>query len=455
MESTSGFPEQTADPFQLVQEASGLKEEALHPAGAALYLEQARQLLGQLAKTPVTHRSFAPHRVLSWLLREVLEGGERVEYADLKWRAERFWLLVLVRPDGYLVSALTGTPLQRMGSLKLMEGEWKVGSLVVGDFYFSHGGVFYPVTEALRRADGPPLAELGLGRDPLNAALDGAQDAMGEMAIALAQSILHPIRNMEDLAQLPTTVAHLITSSPEYFARYGAMSREDQIREAARLSTHVIMMLGGARATVGRMGGLGAELPVLSLTARGEMVLGRVVVAGGTTSTTVSMNLGALSILHMAGRSRGNTGGGSSKAGKDTKTASAQGPGRWTYKKPTTDSKDSLDYQEQVTGRPAWWVYMIGEVEFDGFKARELLEAKGPGYCSFFNADGTPKYWYKNSGKFDEMMEQARKQSKMARQVGLPLTWHVADAKVTEFLRKIFEKEGWNNITVRHTPPAR
>ncbi|HYO60189.1 Tox-REase-5 domain-containing protein [Archangium sp.] len=449
-----GFPEQTADPFQVVQETSGLEEEARHPAGAALYLEQARQLLGRLAKTPVTQRSFAPRRVLLWLLREVLEGGERVEYADLKWRAERFWLLVLVRPDGYLVAALTGTPIQRMGPLELVGGEWKVGHLAVGDFYFSHGGVFYPVTEALRRADNPPLAELSLGRDPLNAALDGAQDAMGEMAVALAQSILHPIRTVEDLAQLPTTVAHLIASSPEYFARYGAMSREDQIREAARLSTHVIMMLGGAKATVGRMGGLGAELPVLSLTAKGEMVLGRVVVAGGTTTTTVGMDLGALSILHMASRGQRNTGGGS-RAGKVTKTASTQGPGRWTYKKPTTRSEDSLDYQEQITGRPAWWVYMIGEVEFDGIKARELLEAKGPGYCSFFNADGTPKYWYRNSGKFDEMMRQAADQSKMAQQVGLPVIWHVADANVAKFLREIFKDEGWNNITVRHTQPAR
>jgi hypothetical protein len=463
-EGVGGIPEQTADPFQVVQEASGLEQKARHPAGAALDQEQARQLLSRLAKTPVTQRNFAPRRVLSWLLREVLEGGERVEllrevleggerveYADLKWRAERFWLLVLVRPDGYLVAALTGTPLQRLGPLELMEGEWTVGHLVVGDFYFSHGGVFYPVTEALRRANSPPLAELGLGRDPLNAALDGAQDALGEMAMAPAQSILHPIRTLADLAQLPTTVAHLIASSPEYFARYGAMSREDQIREAARLSTHVIMMLGGAKAPVGRTGGLGAELPVLSLTARGEMVLGRVVVAGGTATTTVGMDLGALSILHMAG----STGGRSSKAGKDTKTASAQGPGKWTYKTPTTDSKNSLDYQEQVTGRPAWWVYMIGEVEFDGFKARELLEAKGPGYCSFFNADGTPKYWYRNSGKFDEMMRQAADQSRMAQQVGLPVTWHVADANVAKFLGEIFKKNGWNNITVRHTQPAR
>ncbi|MFE8605746.1 Tox-REase-5 domain-containing protein [Archangium violaceum] len=448
--AAGGFPEQMQDPFQVVQEASGLGEEAWHPVGAALYVEQARQLLGWLAKTPVTQRSLAPRRALSWLLREVLEGGERVDYADLKWRAERFERLVLVRPDGYLVAALDGTPLQRRGPLRLVEGEWWVGHLVVGAFYFSRGGVFYPVTEALRCADSPPLAELGLGRDPLNAALDGAQDALAEMTLALAHSVLHPIRTLEDLGQLPTTVAYLIATSPEYFARYGAMSREDQIREAARLSTHLLMMLGGVRATVGRMGGLGADLPVLSLTARGELVLG-----GAMVASTVGVDLSALSILHMAGKGRGsNTGGANGKAGKGSKTAPARSPGRWTYKKPTNESKRSQDYQEQVTGRPAWWVYMIGEVEFDGIKLGELLEAKGPGYCSFFETDGTPKPWFRNSGKFDEMMEQARKQSNMARQLGMPVSWHVADARVAEFLRKFFKNREWDNITVHHTQPV-
>ena len=454
--SAGGFPEQmedlfqTRDLFQVVQEASGLGEEERHPAGAALYVEQARQLLGRLAKTPVTQRNFAPRRALSWLLREVLEGGERVEYADLKWRAERFEWLVLVRPDGYLVAALDGTPLQRRGPLELMDGEWWVGRLVVGGFYFSHGGVFYPVTEALRREVSTPLAELGLGRDPLNAALDGAQEALAEIARALAQSILHPIRTLEDLGQLPTTVAHLIATSPEYFARYGAMSREDQIREAARLSTHLLLMLGGARATVGRMGGLGSEVPVLSLTARGELVLG-----GAMVASTAGMDLGALSILHMAGKGQGrNTGGASGKAGKASQTAPARSPGRWTYKKPTNESKRSQDYQEQVTGRPAWWVYMIGKLEFDGIKLGELLEAKGPGYCSFFEADGSPKPWYVASGGFKELMEQARNQSKMAEQVGMPVTWHVADAKVVAFLRETFKDNNWTNITVHHTRPA-
>ncbi|HZI04897.1 MAG TPA: Tox-REase-5 domain-containing protein [Archangium sp.] len=452
--AAGGFPEQTRDFFQVVQEASGLGEEARHPAGAALYLEQARQLLGRLAKTPVTQRSFAPRRALCWLLREVLEGGERVEYADLKWRAERFGSVVLVRPDGYLVTALDGTPLQHLGPLVLVEGEWWVGRFVVGGFYVSHGGVFYPATEALRRADGPPLAELGLGRDALNAALDGAQVALAEMTLTLAHSLLHPIRTLEDLGQLPTTLAHLIASSPEYFARYGAMSREDQIREAARLSTHLLLLMGGARATVGRLGGLGAELPVLSVTAEGELVLGGAVVAAGTTAT-VGLDLSALSILHMAGSSQGNTRSASGKAGKGTKTVPAQGPGKWTYKKPTTESKQALDYQEQVTGRPAWYVYMVGAVEFDGFNGKALLEAKGGSYKNFLTKDGTAQLWFEAGKGFKGLLEQARRQSEAARTLNLPVVWYVAEAEFANFLQKLFEKNGWGNITVHPKPAAR
>jgi hypothetical protein len=454
--SAGGFPEQTTvDPFQLVQQACGLEEEARHPVGAALYGEQARQLLGRLAKTRMTQRSFASRRALFWLLGEVLESGERVEYAELRRRTRRFWHLVMVRPDGYLVAALTGEPIQRMGQLTLQAGEWKVGSLVIGDFYFSRGGVLYPVNDVLRRANTPPWAELGLGRDWFNAALDGAQDAMGEMAVALAQSILHPIRGVEDLIQLPTTVALLIASSPEYFARYADMSREDQIREAARLSMHLLTLFGGgggAVGTTGRMGGLGT---VLAVTAEGLLEMRTVVVAGGTMTTTLGVELGALSILHMSGSGQGNTGGGSANAGTASNPAPTHGPGRWTYKTPTTDSEDALDYQEQVTGQPAWRVYMIGEVEFDGFNGKELLEAKGASYKKFLEKDGTAKPWFESGKGFQGLMEQAGKQSKLAETLNLPVVWHVAEAEFANFLRKRFKREGWTNIDVRHTSPAR
>jgi hypothetical protein len=94
---------------------------------------------------------------------------------------------------------------------------------------------------------------------------------------------------------------------------------------------------------------------------------------------------------------------------------------------------------------------MIGKLEFDGFNGLELLEAKGPGYCSFFNPDGTPKYWYVISGGFKEMMTQAKRQSQAARDLGYPVAWHVADSKVAEFLRKYFERNDLKNITVHYT----
>jgi hypothetical protein len=305
--SAGGIFGRELDAFQKVQEACGLEEEVWHPAGAALYMEQARQLLGRLAKTSVTQKSFGPRLALSWLLREALAGGERVEYAELKRRTERFWPLVLVRPDGYLVTALGGNPIQRMGPVVLKEGVLRAGNLVVGAFYFSLGGVLYPVDDSLRRVATIPWAELGLERDWLNAALDGAQDAVGEMALALEQSVLHPIRSAEDLAQLPTTVALLIASSPEYFARYGAMSMQDQIREAARLATHLLMMFGSSAGTVGRVGALGSELPVLAVSADGVLAVRTVAVSAGTATTTLEVGAGSLSVLHMANQGPGES----------------------------------------------------------------------------------------------------------------------------------------------------
>ena len=64
------------------------------------------------------------------------------------------------------------------------------------------------------------------------------------------------------------------------------------------------------------------------------------------------------------------------RAKKAPKTPASPGPGKWMYKTPTTQSPRALDYQEQVTGQPAWRVYQVGGTEFDGFTGK-LLEAKG------------------------------------------------------------------------------
>ena len=105
-----------------------------------------------------------------------------------------------------------------------------------------------------------------------------------------------------------------------------------------------------------------------------------------------------------------------------------------------------------MTGRPAWWVYIVEEQEFDGFDGLELKEAKGPGYSSFFNGDGSPKEWYVRSGKFHELINQAESQSRVALRVGLPLVWYVADENIAEFLARIFKGSPRIRATVRYLP---
>jgi len=97
---------------------------------------------------------------------------------------------------------------------------------------------------------------------------------------------------------------------------------------------------------------------------------------------------------------------------------------------------------------------MIGKVEFDGFNGKELLEAKGASYKNFLKKDGSAQPWFEAGKGFQGLMEQAEKQSQLARTLKLPLVWHVAEAEFAKFLRKVFDDNGLDNIDVRHTPPT-
>jgi hypothetical protein len=98
---------------------------------------------------------------------------------------------------------------------------------------------------------------------------------------------------------------------------------------------------------------------------------------------------------------------------------------------------------------------MIGKVEFDGFNGKELLEAKGASYKHFLRKDGTAQPWFLAGEGFKGLMEQAEKQSTLARTLKLPLVWHVAEAEFASFLLKSFKKNGFDNIDVRWTSPTR
>lgn len=210
----AGFWEKKDD-FQLLQQAAGLEEGSWHEAEEELETDDARALWEALAHTGTTLQNFGPRRCLVFVLREVLTRDEDVPYAALLERLRPFHSLAVMRPDGYLVSALTGRPLQRMGRVELREGKLMAGAFEVGAFYRDKGGVFYTVGSSLGEP-GTMVGELGLERDWFNAALDGGGDALGEMAQALAMLVHDPIRSLQGLEQLPAAVAALIASSPEY-----------------------------------------------------------------------------------------------------------------------------------------------------------------------------------------------------------------------------------------------
>lgn len=307
-----GFWEEKDD-FQILQQSAGLEEDTWHAVGETLETDDAQALWEALARTKTTLHNFGPRRSLVFVLRQLRAQDEDVPYAELLQRLRPFRSLVVMRPDGYLAGALTGRALQRMGMgrVELRDGKLMVGQFEIGAFYRDKGGVFYTVDDSLRHP-GTMVGELGLERDWLNAALDGSEDALGELAQALAEFVTHPIRSLEGLQQLPAAVAALIASSPEYFARYGVRPLQEQIREAARLSTHLMMLYGSAAGMATRVGTAGVELPVLSLSAEGALSVEQVALPVGTTATALRAGAGAVYVLTEASK---DSGGGTQSSG--------------------------------------------------------------------------------------------------------------------------------------------
>jgi hypothetical protein len=292
------------DDFQQVQESAELEKGDWHEADEELKSEDVRKLWQGLARTRTTLQNFGSRRALAQVLGPMLFQKEAVPYAELLRRMEPFKWLVVMRPDGYLASAMTGKPLQRMGRLEVREGRLMAGVFEVGGFYRDKGGVFYRVDSSLR-VSGDMLGELGLEHDIFSAALDGAEDAMGEVVRALAQLVTSPVRSLQGLKQLPTAVAGLIASSPSYFEHYSALPLQEQVREAARLSTHMVMLYGSAAGTATSLGSAASELSVLSLTAEGALAMEQVAVSAGTSAAVLGTGAGAIYVLTGPGKSPG------------------------------------------------------------------------------------------------------------------------------------------------------
>jgi hypothetical protein len=352
----------------------------------------------------------------------------------------------VLRPDGYLAWALSGQTQQRVGVVALKDGALRAGPFEVGRFYDGRSGVFFPVDEGLQRIrTGPPLAEVYSDADVINRVLDGTEDAFRDTVLALGGLVFHPGDSLAALSQLPQGVATLLLHSPEYLEHFQLMTRGEQIRTLSRLTVTVLATYGAAAGTTQTLAKVGQGLeflsvPALSLSADGALVLQRVAVPAGRAITALGGGPGAAVVLHMANQSvqgQGGTG----------QSAQAQGPGQWSPVKESM-SRRAARYQEQISGRPAGESYVTRGVRFDGYKDGVLLEAKGPGYANKFTAGLDPQKWFTQGAH--SLLEQALRQLKAAR--GVPIRWHVAEAKAAKAIRKLLEREQVHGIEVVHTP---
>jgi len=430
---------------------AGLEDRDERPMGDALSPTQAARLLGGLLRKPVTLGTFAPRMAVGHLLREVLEEGE-VSRDELLRRVERFARVVVLRPDGYLAWTRTGRTQQKAAPVEWRDGAFRAGPFELGRFYVSNGFVFQLADERLEPVDGAVFVEVYDDADYVGRTLDGAEAAFMKLALSIGHFFTYPLDSIASLKNLPAGVAALIESSPEYFERFRYMTRGEQVQAVAELATNLLVTTGTATATTrtmtGTLAGAEATVPVLSLSAQGALAIERVTVPVGRAAAVLSGGPGAAIVLHRANTAAGQ----SSPSG-------GRGPGEWGPAEEGGATGSARAYQEQITGHSAddaYWVGGVGKrnggTKFDGFKDGVLLEAKGPNYANKFEDSLDPKFWFANSGAVD-LVKQARRQLERVRGMGIPIEWHVAEAKVAEAIKLLFERNEISEIRVVHTPP--
>ncbi|WNG31900.1 hypothetical protein F0U62_35860 [Cystobacter fuscus] len=436
------------DSFEYLLALAGLDDVHDMPSSRVpLSQQEAARVLTVLMRKPMTPGSFPPRMAACHLLREVLEGGA-ASREELVRRVERFRSVAVLRPDGYLAWALNGRTQQKVGPVVWKDNAFRAGLFELGRFYTVHGWVFRRADARLRPLmDGPGLAEVYDDADHISRVMDGAEESFVELYHAMGQLLSHPVDSIAALRHLPSGVAALLASSPEYLARFQAMTRGEQVKAFSKLTTNVLVTFGAAGGTTSTMtrafSGAEALVPVLSLSAEGALAVDRVAVPLGKVATVLSGGPGAAIILQ-----RTQAGGQS--------PSPAPGPGRWG---PAKESMSARAYQEQITGHSADDAYWVGGmstnaggVRFDGFKDGVLLEAKGPGYANKFFDTLEPKAWFKNTGA-QALVDQARRQLAAVRGKGISIRWHIAEEKTAEAIRLLFQRSRVVGIEVVYTSP--
>jgi len=122
----------------------------------------------------------------------------------------------------------------------------------------------------------------------------------------------------------------------------------------------------------------------------------------------------------------------------------AEGPGHWEQVNEHMPQR-AAQYQAQIVNQPPGQVYVVDGVKFDGYSEGILLEAKGPGYNRFLDANGNFQEWWRG---IDSLRNQAENQQRVAG--GLPIEWHIAEQEAYNAISRLLQE--FNGIQVIYTP---
>ncbi|XXF78083.1 hypothetical protein P2318_34320 [Myxococcaceae bacterium GXIMD 01537] len=132
-----------ADDFGMLLLGAGLRAEPLLSDGDLTVDEAHRlRLLLGLESAEGGLARYGPRLVANHLLSEVVSLQQTVSRSELNARLQRFTGLAVLRPDGYLVQALTGTPLQCAGPVEVRDGEVHAAEFTLGRFYSARNGTY-------------------------------------------------------------------------------------------------------------------------------------------------------------------------------------------------------------------------------------------------------------------------------------------------------------------------
>lgn len=136
------------DDFGMLLLSAGVAPEAL-PTSKALTVAEAERLrlMLTLLLADGSMQRYGARLAADFLASEVIAGGKAVSRATLGERLRRFERLAVLRPDGYLASVSTGSPIQCVGPIQVQNGALRSGAFTVGAFYAPEGSGFREVTE--------------------------------------------------------------------------------------------------------------------------------------------------------------------------------------------------------------------------------------------------------------------------------------------------------------------